>query len=109
MAAQPNQVGYNTNSPQALGDLNYWQAGDVVMNNGVSVNKSIAEGWICQTAGFPGVWAALAPVPSVQLTTTATSGTLTNGARVTLLNPASTGTYSLPDAPGRRRFSAANN
>lgn len=32
------------------------------------------------------------------LTTTATSGTLTNGYKLTLLNPASTGTYSLPEA-----------
>lgn len=31
-------------------------------------------------------------------TTTATSGTLTNGLRLILLNPATTGTYSLPEA-----------
>lgn len=106
MASQPNQIGYNYNSPSALGDLNYWQTGDLVINNspatGSTTNPLLAGqniwGWVCTAAGYPGTWSALTLAPTTSLTTTATSGTLSNGYRVILLNPATTGTYSLPSA-----------
>src|ERR1700722_1058683 len=98
MASQANQIAYNTNSPSALGDLNYWQKGDIVINNGTAVNVQQAWGWVCEVAGFPGTWQILSLQPTVTATTTATSGTLTNGIRFQLLNPATTGTYSLPEA-----------
>lgn len=56
--------------------------------------------WVCTTGGTTGgTWQAIygEVLPST-LSTTATSGTLTNGYSMTLLNPASTGTYSLPSA-----------
>ncbi len=172
MATQANQVAYGTNSPQALGDMNYWQTGDVVMNNnqpavisttgtatistnsvtlgataaslgvvsgmkivsvtpGVGVptetivvsvsgstavisknvtialattpiqflvNALVPSGWICTQAGSPGVWEAITPSPTAVTVTTQTAGTLSPLYRLTVLNPATTGTYSLPEA-----------
>lgn len=173
MATQANQQSWNTNSPQALGDTNYWQTGDLVYNNNqnpviattgtatistntitlpataaslgvisgmkvvslpgtsggvpadtvvVSVSASTAtisknvtvalavtpiqfltntiipSGWICTQAGNPGVWEPVTPSPTGSITTTQTLGTLTGLYRFVLLNPATTGTYSLPEA-----------
>ncbi len=98
MANQANQIAYGTQSPSSASDLNYWQLGDIVINNAPAANQIQAYGWVCTVAGYPGTWSALFTDPTITLTTTATSGTLTNGQRVTLLNPASTGTYSLPNA-----------
>ena len=168
MATQANQQSWNTNSPAALGDTNYWQTGDIVYNNNqnaviattgtatistnsvtlaataaslgvvsgmlivgagvpkdtivVSVSASTATisqnvtvalavtpiqflvntlaplGWVCVQAGNPGVWEPITQMPQFALSTTQTAGTLSNLYRVTILNPATTGTYSLPAA-----------
>lgn len=98
MAGQANQIAYGTNSPSALGDLNYWQLGDIVINNAPGPNVQQVWGWLCTVAGTPGTWQALFTDPTITNTTTATSGTLTNGIRFQLINPATTGTYSLPAA-----------
>lgn len=98
MAGQANQIGYNTNSPSLLGDTNFWNVGDLVYNNAPLATKTFPSGWICVASGYPGTWSAFTLVPAGNtLTTTATSGTLTATNRITLLNPATTGTYSLPD------------
>lgn len=107
MATQANQIAYGTQSPASAGDTNYWQTGDIVYNNNAAFGSGASStllagenptGWICTSGGYPGTWAAITPEPTQTLTTTATSGTLTQGYRMTFLNPASTGTYSLPDA-----------
>ena len=84
--------------------LNY-NVGDIVFNTSPtpsSGNTALIVGWVCTTAGAGGTavfQAMTAPTnPTGSLTTTATSGTLTGGYSLTLLNPATTGTYSLPDA-----------
>ncbi len=172
MATQANQVSWGTNSPQALGDTNFWQTGDLVYNNnqpaviattgtatistntvtlaataaslgvvsgmkmvsvtpGVGVpnetivvsvsgstatisknvtialattpiqflvNALVASGWVCTQAGSPGVWEPTYQAPTAVTVTTQTVGTLSPLYRLTVLNPASTGTYSLPEA-----------
>lgn len=101
MATQANQIGYGTNSPSALGDTNYWQTGDIVINNNSSSNLLAGQnvyGWVCTAAGSPGTWAPMFVEGTQSQTTTATSGTLSNGYRFIFLNPATTGTYSLPNA-----------
>ena len=82
-----------------------FNVGDTVMNGLPAAATPFARttvGWMCITASTNGSGAVFQPlyVAALQqtLTTTATSGTLTNGQRLILLNPASTGTYSLPDA-----------
>jgi hypothetical protein len=75
-----------------------WQLGDIMWNNAPTANQPV--GWICTTAG-PGATAnftAFGKVGGVTAqTTTATSGTLSAGQSSIFLNPASTGTYSLPN------------
>lgn len=168
MATQANQMTWNTNSPAALGDTNYWQTGDLVFNNNqnavisttgtatittnsvtlaataaslgvvsgmkiigagvpaetivVSVSASTATisqnvtkplattpiaflvnavvpiGWICTQNGNPGTWEPINQSPTAVTVTTQTAGTLSPLYRLTVLNPATTGTYSLPEA-----------
>lgn len=101
MATQPNQIAYGTQSPVSAGDTNYWQVGDIVINNnpaGTLLAGQNVFGWSCVASGSPGTWGPLFTNPTNILSTTATSGTLTNGYRAYLLNPATTGTYSLPDS-----------
>ena len=62
------------------------------------VNTLVTTGWVCVQGGNPGVWEPITPMPTNNITTTQTIGTLSNLYRMTLLNPASTGTYSLPAA-----------
>lgn len=62
------------------------------------VNSVVAIGWICTQNGFPGVWEAINQSPTTTMTTTQTAGTLSPMYRLTVLNPATTGTYSLPEA-----------
>ena len=62
------------------------------------VNTVVPIGWICTQNGFPGVWEAINQSPTAVLSTTQTVGTLSGLYRLTVLNPASTGTYSLPEA-----------
>ncbi len=74
----------------------YSEVGDIVWNNTPSMGAP--TGWQCSVAGYPGTWIALAPYGGgSELTTTATSGTLSSSYSMILLNPASTGTYSLPN------------
>lgn len=79
--------------------------GDVIWNPTAAAASAFARmtvGWVCTTGGVAGSTAVFTPIYSAALqntlVTTATSGTLTNGERLILLNPATTGTYSLPDA-----------
>lgn len=82
-----------------------YNVGDFVWNvtpTPSSGNTAMVSGWVCTTAGAGGT-AVFQPLtnptnPTGSLTTTATSGTLTGGFALTLLNPATTGTYSLPEA-----------
>lgn len=64
------------------------------------VNTLTPLGWICTQNGFPGVWEPITQSPQYAQSTTQTLGTLSSLYRVVLLNPASTGTYSLPEAKG---------
>ena len=170
MATQANQMSWNTNSPAALGDTNYWQTGDIVLNNNqvaipasttatgtsgtntltvasatgivsgepvIAINSTaipantivvsvsgttvtisqnltaalssypvqflgnnylVPYGWVCVQNGFPGVWEPICQEPTAVCLTTQTLGTLSSFFRVTLLNPATTGPYSLPEA-----------
>lgn len=87
---------------------NYYNVGDIVYNATPSAPTSGTQmviGWICTTAGAGGTAVfqqinSNATLSAESLTTTATSGTLAGYYSMTLLNPASTGTYSLPDASG---------
>lgn len=54
--------------------------------------------WVCVQNGNPGVWEPQASQPTAVQTTTQTAGTLSGFFRNVLLNPATTGTYSLPNA-----------
>ncbi len=79
-----------------------YNQGDIVFNPTPSAPSSEITrqtiAFICTTGGTPGTWTSIFNnAATAVLTTTATSGTLANGYRLTLLNPASTGTYSLPD------------
>lgn len=62
------------------------------------VNAVVPIGWICTQNGFPGVWEAINQSPTAVTVTTQTAGTLSPLYRLTVLNPATTGTYSLPEA-----------
>lgn len=90
---------YNGTAVPTAGTYN---VGDIVFNATPAASSPFVRmtaGWICTTAGTPGTWTAIYVAALQQtLTTTATSGTLTNGQRLILLNPATTGTYSIPDA-----------
>lgn len=89
---------------------NYYNVGDVVFNvspTPPSGNTQMIAAWACTTAGAGGtaVFTAInSQTNAVQLptvaSTTATSGTLSAANRYLLLNPASTGTYSLPESGG---------
>ncbi len=73
-----------------------YDVGDLVLNNAPSAGQAWA--WVCTVAGSPGTFASVSQANGFsQLTTTATSGTLSSGYGMILLNPASTGTYSLPN------------
>ncbi len=74
----------------------YSEIGDIVWNNTPAIGAPM--GWQCSVAGYPGTWVSLGTIGSgSELTTTATSGTLSSSYSMILLNPASTGTYSLPN------------
>ncbi len=62
------------------------------------VNAVVPIGWICTQNGFPGTWEPINQAPTAVCVTTQTVGTLSPMYRLTVLNPASTGTYSLPEA-----------
>lgn len=62
------------------------------------VNAVVPVGWICTQNGYPGTWEPINQAPTAVMTTTQTVGTLSPLYRLTVLNPASTGTYSLPEA-----------
>ncbi len=88
------QVGNGTAAPTDT--TQYYSVGDIVLNNTPSQGAPI--GWQNSVAGYPGTWVALSPIGSAsELTTTATSGTLAATQAMILLNPATTGTYSLPN------------
>ncbi len=75
-----------------------WAAGSVVFNSAPTAAGPV--GWIAQNAGAGSAanFLAFGQVnPTLPLTTTATSGTLSSAYFMILLNPASTGTYSLPN------------
>jgi hypothetical protein len=75
-----------------------YAVGDIVWNNAPIANSP--SGWVCITAGVA-VSANFLPFGQTNLlnqqTTTATSGTLSSAFSSIILNPASTGTYSLPN------------
>lgn len=86
---------------------NYYNVGDIVYNATPSASTNLAQmtvGWICTTAGaggtavFTTIYSNAVLGTGDSLTTTATSGTLAGYYSITLLNPATTGTYSLPEA-----------
>jgi len=86
---------------------NYYNVGDIVYNATPTASSGTVQcviGWICTTAGVGGT-AVFTVINSNAtlgtgdaITTTATSGTLAGYYSITLLNPATTGTYSLPEA-----------
>lgn len=117
MASQPNQVAYGSQSPQSAGDANYWQTGDVVMNNNPATGTTYVQGgttftnallaglnptgWVCTVSGYPGTWIPITPEGTQFVTNTIVpTQTLATGIRYTLLNFAQTGTASLPEASG---------
>lgn len=70
--------------------------GDVIWNS--APGQGAPAFWICSVAGAPGTWIPVASAGGgATLTTTATSGTLSSAYGLILLNPATTGTYSLPN------------
>lgn len=85
---------------------NLYNVGDIVFNASpaaATVGVQLIWGWICTTQGAGGtaVFSTLYSQPTQgadELTTTATSGTLAGYFNLTLINPATTGTYSLPAA-----------
>lgn len=94
MANQANQVGYASAAPTDT--TQYWQTGDIVLNNGTLTAVSYVYGWQCALGGYPGTWQALMTAPQLVATTTATTGTFAANTRLQLLNAAA-GTYSLPN------------
>lgn len=75
-----------------------WTIGDIVWNSAPLVNSP--SGWVCivSGAGSSANFSSFGEIGLLnQLTTTATSGTLSSAYAMILLNPASTGTYSLPN------------
>ncbi len=88
------QVGNGTAAPTDT--TQYYSVGDIVLNNTPSQGAPTA--WQCTVAGYPGTWIALAQVgAAAELITTATTGTLSSAYSMIMLNPSSTGTYSLPN------------
>ncbi len=88
------QIGNGTAAPTDT--TQYYSLGDIVLNNTPSQGAPI--GWQNTVAGYPGTWVPLSQVgAAAELTITATSGTLSSSYSMLLLNPASTGTYSLPN------------
>lgn len=75
-----------------------WLIGDIVFNSAPAANAP--SGWVA-TASGNGSAANFLPFGQTNmtysLTTTATSGTLSSSYAAILLNPATTGTYSLPN------------
>ncbi len=89
------QIGGNASAAPTDTSQNY-QLGDIIWNN--TPSQGAPSGWVCVVAGYPGTFIAFGEVGiGTQLTTTATSGTLSSSYSMILLNPASTGTYSLPN------------
>ncbi len=89
------QIGGNSTAAPTDTTQN-WQVGDIQWNNAPSMGAP--AGWACTVAGYPGTWIPFGVIGSgAELTTTATSGTLSSAYSMILLNPASTGTYSLPN------------
>lgn len=89
-------------SGNAIPTAGTFSVGDTIFNTSPgAVTSEISRstiGWVCSAAGTPGTWQPiLSSGAAATQTTTATSGTLTTGFRVILINPATTGTYSLPD------------
>lgn len=75
-----------------------YNQGDIIWNSAPSITSP--AGWICTTGGTDAtvVFAQFGMAGGgAELTTTATSGTLSSAYSMILLNPASTGTYSLPN------------
>lgn len=74
----------------------YYDQGYVVWNTSPDAGEPL--GFICVVAGYPGTWVPIGQVnqPNSR-TVTATSGTLTAGDSMILLNAASGPTLSLPD------------
>lgn len=88
------QIGGNATSYPTDTTTN-WQLGDIQWNNAPTMGAP--AGWVCTAAGYPGTWIPFGMIGSgAELTTTATSGTLSSAYTMILLNPASTGTYTLP-------------
>ncbi len=88
------QIGNGTAAPTDT--TQYYSVGDIVLNNTPTQGAPVA--WQCSVAGYPGTWVSLASVGSTaELASTATSGTLSTAYSMILLNPATTGTYSLPN------------
>ena len=86
--------------------LNY-NVGDIVFNALPAASTGLVQsviGWVCTTPGaggtavFTTIYSNALLGTGEALTTTATSGTLAGYYSITLLNPATTGTYSLPEA-----------
>lgn len=113
MAGQNNQVAYGTQSPASAGDTNYWQTGDIVMNNtpattyvqeGQTFSSTLLaglnpSGWVCIASGYPGTWVPITPQGTqFALNTIVPTQTLANGIRSTVLNFAQTGSCYLPEA-----------
>lgn len=77
-----------------------YNLGDIVFNVNQSTGAPLA--WVCTTGGTSFVFSAVGSSGNTPVSTvTAGSGTLaptTSGSAVILLNPATTGTYSLPEA-----------
>lgn len=75
-----------------------YAVGDIVWNSAPIANAP--SGWVCQVAGVAAT-ANFSPFGQTNTlnaqTTTATSGTLSTAFTQILINPASTGTYSLPN------------
>ncbi len=89
------QIGGNASAAPTDTGQNY-QVGDILWNNAPS--QGGPSGWVCTVAGYPGTWISFGEIGlTATLTTTATSGTLSSAYSMVILNPASTGTYSLPN------------
>ncbi len=90
--------GFSTSAASPTDAAVTWAIGDVVFNSAPAPNAP--SGWVATAAGA-GSSANFLPFGQTnllnELTTTATSGTLSSSYSMILLNPATTGTYSLPN------------